>query len=204
MVSLVEEIKVRATELGGDVENSIYTIPILNLISITNKVKNSKNEEIKRAVFDYHVSKVFDCYLDSGQKELAINHAETALLCGEHGDSGDANNLGYVLMAGNKLESSKSMLLKSISISEKENEIYPLPIYNLAILIARENKIEESLKQLMIAKEKAQTMPEASLSCSCLFVPVIDNQILTFNEVFNPNLLDVINEAISTLSIFHI
>lgn len=200
VTELVERIRERAIELGGNVENSVYIVQTLNLKSMTDKVSSSKNEEIKREIFDYHVSEMFDCYLETGNKELALVHAETALLCSEPSDGSEANNLGYVLMSGNNLEASKNAFIKSISLSEKDGGNYALPHYNLSILRARENNIFESINLLMIAREKAEKMSEVGLACSCLFVPLIDNGNLIFKEVSQPNLLDTINEAMAVLN----
>lgn len=202
IAELVEKIQKRVVGMGGSVENNIYVIPTLDVGLMANKVKTSKNEEAKRDIFNSHMSDMFDCYIDLEQRETAISHAKTALLISEPDNGVDANDVGYVLMSGNLLEAARPFFHKSISLIENEKETNALPDYNLAILMAQENENNEAYKLLLIAKDKAEKMSDAELKCSCLFVPAIEDQVLKFNEILHPNLLDTINEAIAVLKHF--
>jgi len=225
----IKEEKVRATinrlanqadDCSAKVETETYILPVIESESLAIKLRETKNQSIKKQLYGYHSNKMVGSYMD-GEKELALVHGD---LCYSFIDSlpdqMDTNNLGYLFMAYDRLDQAELLLKKSISYIAKnkdsddgdnneyelgeddnyeddENE-HALPKYNLAIVYAKKNKLVEAVELMESAKAELLNSDEA-YSVSCLFRPIDKDNDLSFEEVFEPNLLNTIDDAISVV-----
>lgn len=200
--NVIQELRSRALQLGGDIEYEIHSLPVLSPDVLTKKLVLSKSETLRTTAYRFHYENMIDNYYDKRNKDVALIHGEAAIKCGNPETGTRANNLGYLFMSFNRLDLAKSMIENSILMLKNDPDVF-LPKYNLSIVMAKQNMLKDALDVLRKMKEDVEIVPEANDQCFCLFVPIIDSERnLQYEEIFDIFLLDAINQAIATFENF--
>lgn len=160
-----------------------------NICSVYNSCTTIKDNLIKTT---YNLSKKSK----SKEHELIVTESTGLLL--ELIDSSENspttfNNYGYILMAFDNLESSLLYLNKSINICVDSEDI-ALPYYNMGILKARLLKYDEALDHFRTCISHCEKSNKA-LQASCLFIPKLFNNVISFIEIEGDASIDVLETA---------
>ncbi len=195
----LSDISKRSAELKGKIEIHIYKIPVFPIETLAQKILASKNDSLKKEMFDIHMSKMSEFYIEENDPDSALFHGKLALMYKELPDKEvDANNLGYLFMASNEFEIAQRLF--EFAIGAKNNiPITALAKYNLGILNARMQNFDKATLLLKEAKADAQKMDLGDQWCACLYIAETANSLLEFKEVQNPNLVEATDKSLLSL-----
>lgn len=110
-----------------------------------------------------------------------------------------ANNLGYLFSASGDIERARELL--QVATQGDPEEPKALPLYNLAVVEAKEGDLERALETFKLAIQQSETLEQYERGCSCLFLPKISDtgDALEFGEIWNPDLLKTAQSAASVV-----
>jgi tetratricopeptide (TPR) repeat protein len=122
---------------------------------------------------------MYDEYVDRENSEEAYFHGSLAERYGLRFDGDDSNNFGYVALSLGHLEEAKGLFLDAVRSYE---EMPYLPMYNLAMVLAKSWDISGAITHLERAMEKAKDVPKTKRTASCLFAPIVRDGSLDLVE----------------------
>jgi tetratricopeptide (TPR) repeat protein len=198
LVGELRELIPRVEHLGGraNVEEKGFSGGDFGVVR--RKLKESSNQRLRIRIAHNHVFRMAERYL-ADDTARALNHAHEAYEYREVLIGPALTNLGYVLMAGGEHSLAREVLESALAREYKP--LYPaLPLYDLAVLEAKEGRLQESLGRLDECLECLAGVPANRTVCLCVFVLSRKGDSL---EVFEmrlvPNIVRVAQDARSTI-----
>jgi tetratricopeptide (TPR) repeat protein len=173
--------------------------PVIPLATLIDKVEHTANESLRISLGMIHEMRMYRTYNDLSKREESFLHAEAAYRFNPKLRFQSCNNIGYVLFAADELDKAEFLFNRAINLSEfkdSEEPYYPaLPTYNIGVLRAERGQLKSALADFQICFNLAQGLNAEDRALSWLWVPVVDNEALIFEERRNPNLLETVEEA---------
>ena len=192
-------LKGRASDVGGDLKIGIKSLTVIPVKTLARKVAGSKNERLKRTIALNHELKMYTKYVVEHDIAEATQHAD---LLYRYNDAPEgpslSNNLGYLFMAIGQLDKARSLFLRAIETCESSATL-ALSNYNLGILEAKRNNIPEAVSKVKASIELSENLDKQGRQVSCLFIPHVNGPKLEFEEILNPDILEVAKRTKETL-----
>ncbi len=198
----IDSLENRAKELGGEVAVDRLELPVAPIDQMVEKVEMTANDRLRKGLAHKHCTHA--CrkeYLDHSNLEEALFHADLSFQLNSVPSPEDSNDLGYIFLATDHLDSAKILLDIAVGYSEK-HDMPGLPLYNMAILEAKLGNIEKALDIVGQAIEITRNLSEEKRKCACLLAPEVSGKELEFKEISKPDLLEVARMAESNLRTF--
>lgn len=190
------------TEAGGSLTLEKMRIPVIPLTILEKQVLRTSNEALRFSLVDYHMDKMFEAYNDPFARENALLHARISYQYDPEPSIIDSNNLGYIFLGGDELDQANILLNRAIDLcrskplGEDVEPFYPaLPIYNRGILHAELGEFERALEDFQASINLAQNLSKEEREMGWLWVPAWNNEILTYEELDSPDLLNAAETA---------
>jgi hypothetical protein len=196
-----QQVAEKAAELGAGFDLSVKSLAVIPAATLEQRVTTSENSDLRERIGRQHCDLIGDAYLRKSDIEEAFFHAELGLkyasLAARH-----SNNIGYLNLAADRLDTAREFFVQSISQSKSESEsLCPaLPTYNLAIVDAKLGHYPSSLAKLAELAASLSAISKRQRQCGCLFVPSYSDGALAFPEVKDVDLLEATNTAIVAIT----
>lgn len=101
------------------------------------------------------------------------------------------------------LDRAEVLFKRSISLSQSDKSddpVFPaLPMYNLGVLQAQRGQLENAQTTFNSCIDLVNALNSEERSVLCLWVPVMKNEVLIFEERTEPNILETAEEAKATI-----
>ena len=196
---VLEQPSRRILEVGGRLDVELQVIPVLPLDSFSRKILGSQSEDLKKEIFDFHMGEMYEAYTEIHNVDDALLHGRLALKYNEKPDSEtDANNLGYLLMVSNDIETA-GRLFELVLARGTQPGIIALARFNLGVVRAKHEDWIGALEIFEIAEKEVARLTLEDQMCACLIIITEGEAGIEFNEVENPNLLVAIQTSSVTL-----
>ncbi len=185
-------LRQRALEVGAEIDARVIRLRVPPFDTLKRNVLASADERLRERFAAFHHDAMVEEYSGSRDPSEVLFHALVAKEYTKNPEAKVANNLGYVLMSGGDLGGARTLLERSISGYEG-SPAAALPIYNLAVLNAKEGRLTEARRladQCIAGIEKASSGSE---NIMCLVVPKLNEGRLEFEEVGGP--MDLLETA---------
>ncbi len=197
-VSETNAIGLRIKELGGTFTTELVKVSAISSEILSDRVLGSGNVLLMKELADWHLMCMHDLYVEK-KRELALLHAMFAYKYDREPSPVMCNNLGYVFLTEGVYDKSRVMLEKAIT---SYDELRALPTYNLAMLEIKCNNLESALSGLTRCASEADSLSKEKRKCACVLFPKLENDGLSLQEIWEPDLFDAANEAIAIITDF--
>jgi tetratricopeptide (TPR) repeat protein len=196
---IIQSLKGRVNEVGGDLIVEKKELRVVPVEVLAQKIKITGNERFRDMVAVGHVVKMSTEYAREANINEALFHANLSYRYNpapeEHVMS---NNLGYLFMAVGDLDKARELMERALDICGEPEEC-ALSNYNLGVLEAKGGDFPSALSKIELCIEQAKSVEKQKREMDCLFVIRIVNAKLEFEEVKNPDILEVACETENTL-----
>lgn len=113
--------------------------------------------------------------------------------------------MGYIFLGFDQLDNAETLFNRAINLSKSEqsleDNIFPaLPTYNLGVLHAQRGLLNIALSDFQACTDLAQNRSLEDRDVGCLWVPVIIDNDLAFEEQFDIDLLLTAERAEATIN----
>lgn len=190
----LERVATRARRLGGDIEVQMYTLPVVPMSVLVEKVIESEDDRLRTALAIRHDDEVRECYLENHDIDLAWRHGELSF---KLDPQRSANNFGYLCLVSDRLERARELFEYAFECSST-SYAQALALYNLGVTSAKQGELRESLAYFHRAADLSEPLERDDRSCACLIVPVLEApRALVFEEQLQPDLLYAAHMAVS-------
>lgn len=198
----IEALKERVNEIGGNLLVEKKELPVGPVEVLARRVERTANERLRNSLALEHLLKMFEAYVEKGNADEALFHANLCYRYNPNPEPSESNNLGYLFMSVGDLDRARNLLEKAANNYE-EPQKSALPNYNLGVLEAKCDNVKEALARINLSIEQIKDVRKAKRECRCLFLPQVINGELEFEEVREkPDLLEVAREAKTNLEEF--
>jgi AAA ATPase domain len=198
-INLTRSLSEYAANVGGNLVVERWEFPIAPLPALVNNVERSANKRLRKSLARFHVLKISSAYVEKADREEALLHANISYRYDPEQDSLPSNNIGYMFLGADELDKAGVLFKRSISLCQsnaREDLVFPaLPLYNLGVLRAQSGLLESARADFQSCISLTQDLSPKERSVQCLWVPVINNEVLTFVERTEPDLLETAKEA---------
>lgn len=196
----LREVTSRASTVGGEITLTATrrTLPPAERFATYFEESAEHGLDVKSLLSAVHSSSMANAYLKKEPSDLeeSLFHARLAYRYNPLWTS--ANNLGYLCMVANNLDTAAESLQEALAQDDKP-ESQALPNYNLGVIYAKQGSFVDALKQLELSARQAKKAKPEQRQCSCLLVPEIEDAGLSFPEVRDPDLLHTAQKAIECI-----
>jgi len=200
---LISSLEERIAKLGGSLIVETLELPIVSLSILINEVEHTANKRARLSIERFHTTEMYNLYTKKLINE-ALFHADMAYRFNPEPNLENSNNIGYLFLSADDYDRAEVLFERAISLSksnkleeanddeEDENQmIYQaLPIYNLGVVRAKRGQLECAKIDFQSSINLSQVLKPEERELRCLWVPVVDNNILIFEERDDPNILE--------------
>jgi hypothetical protein len=202
-VKLTQSLGERIAILGGNLVVERLELPIVPFSTLADKVENTANERYRKLLAQRHALKMQSAYNEKADREEAFLHANISYRYDSQPDSKRSNNIGYVFFGSDDLDRAEVLFKRSISLSQTDKSDDPafpaLPMYNLGVLQAQRGQLENAQANFNSCIDLVYALNSEDRSVLCLWVPVMKNEVLIFEERTQPEILETAEEAKATI-----
>jgi len=197
IASVLEGPLERAAALGGNATVETESLPVVPIEMLTSKVERSDNARARGDLSRRHSGRMITEYVENRDVDEALFHGELMYRYGVQPEF--ANNLGYLFSASGDIERARELL--KVATEEDPEKPNPLPLYNLAVVEAKDGNLKRALEIFKLAIQQSEALEQYERGCSCLFLPKISDtgDALEFEEIWNPDLLETAQAAASVV-----
>jgi len=189
----------RIAVFDGDLRVEVYTVPIIPIELLSEKVLQSGNERERVDFSGQHFMRAVDVYLERRDIDEALFHCNLAHLYDPSPEPPVANNLGYMYMAVGNLSIARELLEKAEK-EYKDLHDRALPNYNLGVIAMEEGDYQSALSRFRLAIEQIESEEKEARICACLLLPKVNEEgELEIEELTDPDLLETAQSAVSTV-----
>jgi len=196
----LREATSRASTVGGEITVTAThrTLPPVERFATYFEQSAEHGPDETSLLSAVHASSMSNAYLKKEPRDLeeSLFHARLAYRYNPLWTS--ANNLGYLHMIANNLDTAAESLQEALAQDDKP-ESQALPNYNLGVIYAKQGSFVEALEKLELSARQAEKAKPEQRQCSCLLVPETGEKGLQFTEVNDPDLLEVAEKAIKCI-----
>jgi tetratricopeptide (TPR) repeat protein len=196
----IQSLRARANEIEGNLVVEKKELRVVSVEVLAQKIESTDNEKFRDTVAMNHALRMSTQYVEEANVNEALLHAKLSYRYNPAPEGGISNNLGYLFMAVGELDKARELLERAVDICDEPEEC-ALSNYNLGILEAKEGDFPSALFKIELSIEQAKNVEKQEREMACLFVPRIVNAELEFEEVKNPDILEVACEAKNTLQL---
>jgi len=197
----IESLKERVNEAGGNLVAKKKELPIIPGEVLAQKIEHTANENLRNFLASDHLARMLEEYIEKANIKEALLHANLSYRYNPNPEPSDSNNLGYFFMVVDNLDRCRGLFEKAVN-NYKEPYKSALPNYNLGVLEAKCGNLNNALEKIGLCIKQLKGVNGVSKEareCACLIIPKIINRELKYEEIKNPDLLEVANEAKSIL-----
>jgi len=195
--SALSEPAMRIAHLGGTIKFENHLLPMVSTERLAAQVVASVNSQIRDIIASTHVLQMVSAYSEKKDFEESIFHGELAYRYTQ--DREAANNLGYLFLVMDDLDSASDWLSKALV--EDLGKVLGISQYNLGILSAKRGDLDSAAARFQEAIDNPGHAHDPNQTSTCLIVPVLSKSgnYLDFEEQFSINLLETAKTALSTI-----
>jgi hypothetical protein len=195
----IQSLRARANEVGGNLVVEKKELQVVPVEVLAQKIENTDNEKFRHTVAINHALRMSTHYVEEANVNEALFHANLSYRYNPAPEEHFAcNNLGYLFMAVGDLDRARDLLERAVGICDNP-ERCALSNYNLGVLEAKKGDFPSALNKIELCIEQAKNIEKQKREEACLFLPKIVNEKLEFEEVKDPDILEVACEAKNTL-----
>lgn len=195
----VQSLKGRVSEVGGNFTAERKELRVVPVEGLAQKIETTVNEKFRNNIAAHHALRTIVGYIENVNINEVLFHANLSYRYNPAPkDYFISNNLGYLFMAVGELGKARDLLQRAVDTCDAPKQC-ALCNYNLGTLEAKEGDFPSALAKIELCIKQARNVEKQDREMACLFVPRIVNTKLKFEEVRNPDLLEVAYEARSTL-----
>lgn len=195
----VQSLEGRVNEVGGNLAVEKKELRVVPVEVLARKIEITGNEKFRNNIARDHALRMAMGYIEKVNINEVLFHANLSYTYNPTPkDYFTNNNLGYLFMAVGDLDKAGDLLQRAVDICDGPREC-ALCNYNLGILEAKKGDFPSALAKIELCIEQAKNVEKQEREMGCLFVPRIVNAKLEFEEVTNPDILEVACEAEKTL-----
>lgn len=192
-------LRKRADEIGADLLVERKELPVASVEMLARRVETTSNERFRDDIAERHAWRMDIEYVMEVNINEALLHANLSYRYNPTPEEYSiSNNLGYVFMAVGDLDKAGDLLERAVDICDGPEEC-ALPNYNLGVLEAKKGDFPSALAKIELSIEQAKNVEKQEREVACLFALRIVNAKLEFEEVKDPDILEVACEAENTL-----
>jgi tetratricopeptide (TPR) repeat protein len=198
-LNIIQSLKGRVNEVGGDLVVEKKELRVVPVEVLAHKIEITSNEKFRDTVAIRHAIRVGTEYIVGANVDEALLHANLSYRYNPAPkEYFVSNNLGYLFMAVGELDKAKELMERAVDLCD-EPQWCALSNYNLGVLEAKRGDFPSALSKIELSIEKAKNVEKQKRKMDCLFVLRIVNAKLEFEEVKNPDILEVACETENTL-----
>jgi len=199
---IIQSLKGRVNEVGGDLVVEKKELRVVPVEVLAHKIEITGNEKFRNMAAIHHVVRMTTEYAREANVNEAVFHANLSYRYNPAPENHVmSNNLGYLFMAVGGLDKARELLERAVDICDGPEEC-ALSNYNLGVLEAKRGDFPSSLAKIELCIEQAKNIEKQKREIDCLFVLRIVNAKLEFQEVKNPDILEVACKAKNILKSF--
>lgn len=196
----LHEVTKRAIEAGGKLDVVVLTFPGISIDIWSDVLKKLDNTRLNKQLAAWHYDKMLEAYLEQDDFDGALLHGELRYQLDRASDA--ANNLGYLHISRNDLDSASEFLSDAENHCESDFNT-ALVSYNLGVVDAKRGNHEGARVRFETAGTICENLPNSERICSALFRVNYSESLqeLELVEVReDPDLLELARLSIQALS----
>jgi hypothetical protein len=191
----LQTVKSRVENLRGALlieRRDIKGAPVDVLVK---KVTRTQNQTLRRELARRHVIRLFEEYADTRREDAAL-HADCAYRYDPVPDNAkQAVNLGYYFLSANDLVKAEQLLRRGVELTNGQRvDTRVFALYDLSIVLMKTGRFGEAVQLLSLSTELLED-PTIGQHTLCLYVPQMNENKLSFAEVWKPDIRKVCEDA---------
>jgi hypothetical protein len=189
----IESMSERATHMGFLLRKRFWEMKVPLHYLLVRRVIALGNDQLTTRLSGTLMDKILNIYVDDRDVPKARRFASTAFAMSGSRLTPDANNIGYLYMAGGDFDEAKLWFEAARQYSADPNDAQVLH-YNLGVLAAIKGELVQAKEQFVLAKRSM----EGDAVCACRLL--LEDGKLRHEEILHPkSVASLVDEGLKVL-----